>query len=439
MRLHDALRWLAADAPVPVFAVAGAGAREAVQRLRLSEELRLVDTPRAGSVLLVAGGIPESLAEPLARVHDALPHPRCTVWWGPESEGIVARFPDSVLVHDDPVGAIVSAHRDLLAGRRRSDPPILPDADPAPWRGVGPYGQGGSGMTGGIPYGRPMAELGPDRDGLRLDVLPVTVGPFFPRFPVGLALDVTLAGDVVVDATVHPNPFVADGSPPLAARPGLAAFVRALAEPVRVAELELARAREHLRWLADALVAHGLPSLGSRVLRLAARVGPGDGASVRDLARTLGWTQVLRWSTAGVGRVAGEDARGIGGPVARAAGAAEDARAEDPAYRALGFAPVLHRGGDAADRWRQRLAEAAQSLDLAARAGDRRAEPRGRVESPRGLLTPESAATTRLLPLLPPLLAGQEWGDAVATLVSLDLDLEEAALVARQVAGAVVG
>jgi hypothetical protein len=440
MGLRDALLRLAADAPVAVFAVAGWGAREAVQRLRLSDELRLVDTPRAASVLLVAGLIPEPLAEPLARVHDALPHPRCTVRWGlgAPSDDVVARVPDSVPVGDDVVGAIVGAQRDLLAGWRTSDPPILPDADPAPWRGVGPYGQGGSGMTGGIPYGRSMAELMPDRDGLRLDIVPITVGPFFPRFPTGLVLDATLAGDVVVDATVGPNPFAGAGAVALAPRPGLRPFLRALSEPVSVAELELARAREHLRWLADALVAHDLHALGVRALRLAARVGPGDGARVHGLARTLRWTQVLGWSTAGVGRIAGEDAAGVGGPVARAAGVAEDARADDPAYRALGFEPVVHRNGDVADRWRQRLAEAAQSLDLAARAGDRRAEPVGRVEAPRGPLTDASSATTRLLPLLPRLLRDLEWGDAVATLVSLDLDLEEAALVEQHAAGEVV-
>jgi hypothetical protein len=425
MGLTGVLRRLAATAPVPLFAVAGAGAREAVQRLRLSEELRLLDTPRAASVLLVAGAIPEVLAEPLARVHDALPHPRCTAWWGlgAPPDGALARCPAPVLVEDDAVGTIVGIHRDLLAGRRRSDPPILPDADPAPWRGIGPYQQGGSGMTGGTPYGRPMAALGADRDGLRLDIVPTRVGPFFPRFPTGLVLNVTLAGDVVVDASAEPNPFVASGEPGLAARPGLRPFARALSEPVSVAELELARVREHLRWLADALVAQGLPALGARALELGVRIGPGGAALVRDLARVLARTQVLGWSTAGVGRVAGEDA----------------ARADDPAYLALGFEPIVHGGGDVADRWRQRLAEAAQSLDLAARAGDRRTEPTGRVESPRGVLAPASAPASRLLPRLPRLLRDLEWGDAVATVVSLDLDLEEAALAERPVTEGVAG
>ena len=432
--MKAALARLAAGAPVPVFAVAGAGARDAVQDLRLRDEVWLAETPRAANVLLVAGAVPESLAEPLARVHDAMSHPRRTIWWplGASRGEALAAFPDLRPVEGDAVGTIVHAHRELLNERHRSEPPILPDVEPAPWRGVGPYGQGGSGMTGGTPYGRPMAGLGPDRDGLRLDALPLRVGPFFPAFPAGLMLDVTVAGDVVVQAAVAPNPLVAGPLAGAGRRPGLRPFLRALVEPVGVVELELARAREHLRWLADALAAHQLPSLGVRVLRLTARVGPGDAAHVRDLARKVSWTQLLRWSTGGVGCLAADELAGLGlGPVAKAAGLAEDVRMDDPVYRALGFEPIVQERGDAAARWRQRLAEAAQSLDLAMRAGDRQAEPVGRVESPRGRLEPGSAATARLLPLVPGLLRDLEWGDAVATLLSLDLDLEETAAAER--------
>ena len=49
----------------------------------------------------------------------------------------------------------------------------------------------------------------------------------------------------------------------------------------------------------------------------------------------------------------------------------------------------------------------------------------GRVESPRGRLEVGDSPTGRALTLLPRLLTGQGWGDAVATLVGLDLDLDE--------------
>lgn len=434
--MRDALRRLAMGAPVPVFAVAGAGAREMVQDLRLSHRVRLVDTPRAASVILVAGAIPEALLDPLARVHDALPHPRCTVRWhiGLGPDAVMAALPEAMVATASVEDTIVQAQRDMLAGRRMSEKALLPDVEPAPWRGVGPYGQGGSGMTGGTPYGRPMAGLGPDRDGLRLDVLPVKVGPYFPHFPTGLAFNFSLAGDVVVSAGVEPNPYLPMSRLPRATwRPGLQPFARALVERVSVAELELARARDHLRWVAGVLLLHGLPRLAERALDLARTVRPGDGAAVRGLARTLGWTQIARWSAAGVGRLAVADLVGLGaGPVARAGGLAEDARTDDAAYRELGFESILLPGGDAAARWRLRLAEAAQSLDLAARAGDRLTQQVGQVESPRGRLTPESAPATRLLPLLARWLPDLEWGDAITTLISLDLDLEEAAMAADQ-------
>ena len=427
MALRDVLGRLAAGAPVPVFAVADGGAREAAQDLRLRDELRVVDTPTAAALLIIAGSIPEGLAVPLARVHDALPHPRATLLWtvGDGAPVDVSWATEAVSVHGDVVPTAIATYGDLVAGTRSSEPPVLPDVDPAPWRGVGPYGQGGTGMTGGTPYGRPLAEVANDRDGLRLDVLPLAVGPFFPRFPPGLVVDVTLAGDVVVEASVGgPSIAAGDASP----RPVLRPFLRALDEPVPIAELELARAREHLRWLCDALIAHGLEALGVRALRLAATVGPGDSRAVVRLARLVRATQVLRWSTRRVGVLAADDLTGLGaGPAARAAGLAEDVRLEDPAYRDLGFTPVLEAGGDAAARWVVRLREAAQSLDLAGRAGRRTTGLSGRVESPRGRLERSSAPSTRLLDLLPRALRGAEWGDAVATIVSLDLDLAEAA------------
>jgi Respiratory-chain NADH dehydrogenase, 49 Kd subunit len=124
--------------------------------------------------------------------------------------------------------------------------------------------------------------------------------------------------------------------------------------------------------------------------------------------------------------------------VARAAGLAEDVRLDDPAYRELGFEPIIGQEADAATRMRVRIAEAAQSFDLAARAGDRRTTLRGRVESPRGRLEPGSGPSARLLPLVPGALRETDWGDAVTTLVSLDIDLEEATLAARAMRTAAV-
>ncbi|MBW3602419.1 MAG: hypothetical protein KY434_06960, partial [Actinobacteria bacterium] len=190
----------AGRARVPVFPVVGAGAARAVQDLRLRPEVELVSTPRHATVLLVAGQVPRSLSRPLAQVHDQVPHPRATVRWTGSGSGpdrVVPAGATVVAADGDVVAAIASCHRGLLSGDRPSEEDMRPAEPPNEWRGVGPHGQGGEGMMGGTPYGRPMPMTADDRDGLALDQLSVRVGPLLPALPPGLALDVRLQGDVV--------------------------------------------------------------------------------------------------------------------------------------------------------------------------------------------------------------------------------------------------
>lgn len=423
MGLRAAAGRVAARAPVPVFAVAGAGAQTQVDDLLLQPRLHLVDSPAAANVLLLVGSVPAHLAAELARLHDSVSRPRVNMWWS-LSSSVAPSMPPAVEVHDaDPsvlVGAVVDTHRRLLFGELTSSPPALPDAEPAPWRGIGPYGQGGTGMTGGVPYGRPMAEVAPDRDGLRLDQLTVRIGPFFARFPTGLVLEVRLQGDVVQHA------HVVAGEGEAVAVDVRTPFRDALHAPVAVSVLELERARSHLRSIASALVAHQLPSLARRVLRFASNVDPDQGEDLQRLHRLLRRTQLVGWATRGVGLIPAGHLEGTAtGPVARASGIEQDERTIDPAYLGLGFQPIVHDGGDARARITQRLAEAQQALQLAGRAGGRHHDPEAPLESPRGRLAVGDLPARRLLPLLPALLEGMEWGDAVSTVVSLDLDTDE--------------
>ena len=278
-------------------------------------------------------------------------------------------------------------------------------------------------MTGGVPYGRPMAEVAPDRDGLRLDTLTVRIGPFFVRFPTGLVIDVDLQGDVVQRADVvigPPAPAISVDTRPRSP------FRDALEKPVPVAVLELSRARSHLRWVASALVAHQLPSLARRVLRFTQHVQPGEEEEIGRLHRLLRGSQVLGWATTGVGHLERSQLLGTAtGPVSRAAGLLEDERTSDVSYRGIGFELIVRDGGDARARFEQRLAEARQALQLAERARDRVHDPEAPLESPRGRLTTTDNPTARLLPLLADVLPGMEWGDAVSTVVSLDLDPDD--------------
>ena len=103
---------------------------------------------------------------------------------------------------DELVAMLQDAHRSVLADPASSSPDRLPDEEPNEWRGVGPFGQGGEGMMGGTPYGRPMAMTGDDRDGLALDQLHLPPRPL-PRVAAArcLVLDVTLQGDVLQAVT----------------------------------------------------------------------------------------------------------------------------------------------------------------------------------------------------------------------------------------------
>lgn len=429
--------WLsgpASRARVPVFVARGVGAGHALDALRLRPELRFVDSPRQASVLLVAGRITDALAQPLAQVHDQVPRPRATVWW---TSGDVDGVPDdgAVVVSNeaDVVARLIATHSGLTRGTKAGEPPLLPDRDPAEWRGVGPYGQGGTGMTGGVPYGRQIAGRTDDlRDGLALDVIVQRMGPFLTPFPAGLVLEATIQGDIVQAALASPA-SASDGGHPEAQPPrgggalpdpDRAPFVQGRSEPVPVSVLEVARARHHLRWVASCLRLYGMDALALRVLRLASSLIPSDADAVRDLARRLDRPWVLGAVTAGVGRMDPETAVAFGGPVARSAGVDVDPRARMPAYRALGFAPVVCSGGDVRARWRQRMAEAEQSLDLAARAGHATLDADPDLEPP-WTTAVGLDADRDLTPQVAGLLVGLEWGDALATLVSLDLDLED--------------
>src|SRR3546814_12304195 len=69
-----------------------------------------------------------------------------------------------------------------------------------------------------------------------------------------------------------------------------------------------------------------------------------------------------------------------------------------------------------------------QAVELAERAGSRAHVPVAVIEGLRGPLAADRPTPTALhLALLSSLLVDQEWGDALTTIVSLDLDMEEAA------------
>lgn len=235
---------------------------------------------------LIAGSIPPAHREALDRAHDQLPHPRASVRWRSDA------LADGVGVDgdvDEVVEAACQAHAAVMSRTHESSPARLPDDEPNEWRGLGPHGQGGEGMMGGTPYGRPMAMTGGDRDGLALDQLRLRLGPFLAPLPPGVVFDVTLQGEVIQELSVE--------LPSSSATP-----------PPRFEELPddtATNARLGLRWLSHLLHVHGLDALAVRAARCAADVGSGSPApGFASLRRAIQRSGLLR-SLRGVGFVEG--------------------------------------------------------------------------------------------------------------------------------------
>lgn len=412
---------MAKRAPVAVFAAVGRDSDALFAQLLLVPEVELVTSPRQASILLVVGNIPRTFVEQLETVHDQLPHPRGTVWWHATP---LFSFRDQALeavattAQQAALGQLLrEIQARLLSGTRESEPDLKSDVPPAPWPGKGDHGQGGEGMMGGMPYGRPMAMMGPDlRDGLQLDEWSFSVGPFYHALPPGLVAHVTLQGDVIQQWKIHSKPY------PRSLR---SVFMEALVAPVAIAELEAARAHDHLLLLARMLQLEELESLGYRALALAAQlISPStyeeaikSGAVLFRLLRVNGFL----FLGGGIGRISARQAMDFGGFVARALGASEDFRNGNDAYRKLGFAPVCQQAGDLQARRIQLVAEIEQSLMLM-----RKARQSGslftadRIETLYGPLTADQMPLDKS-DLLESLLAGHEWGDAVAVIGSLPI------------------
>lgn len=239
---------------------------------------------------------------------------------------------------------------------------------------------------GGRPYGRPMAMTDDDlRDGLALDRLELAVGPFFPPFPPGLVLEIALQGDVVQTAAVVRRPF---------AQPAPEVFRRALRELVPVSELEAARAGRLLRRVARMLRVAGAGALADRALFLTVttRARPAGGPVGPRTRATPGEVRRLRvllrcgGSLAALGGVGGRSGADVGARLGSWIDGAERA---------------LERAADA----RGSGASTGTARSLRALAVPFDGEP-----------DPDEA-----LGLLPELLPGLEWGEAVVLVASLRL------------------
>ncbi|MDH2390277.1 hypothetical protein QCN29_16045 [Streptomyces sp. HNM0663] len=374
MDLTALLLRAAAARPRVLLAAAPAAVRV---RLAAERELRLRDLPEAvtpadADVLLIAGTPGPELDRAVDRLWQDMPEPRARV---------------RASRAQDVAGALDAACAQLAEGRTRHQR-----------------------RSASAPPGLPMAERGPDRDGLTLDRLHIPLGPLLADWPPGLTARLTLQGDVVQEADVRLPPPAAPPPVPFWAEPWRRA---AAGERITAGAAARRRAAARLDSLGRFLSVAGWPAAALAARRLRDDLlGDAGTAAVRPraarLARRVGRSRILARLTRGIGPLTAAEAAaaGITGPAARA-------------------------DGDVPARCRLWLAE---TLDDLGRLDDDAPLDPGRDEEPRGL--PGASGRTpshALAAVLPRLLAGAEFAAARLIVASLDPDPEELA------AGAVEG
>ncbi|OLT13889.1 hypothetical protein BJF79_19595 [Actinomadura sp. CNU-125] len=258
----------------------------------------------------------------------------------------------------------------------------------------------------GAPMGLPMAGRADDRDGLKLDVLHVPLGPALHDWPAGLVLHLTLQGDVVQAVRVG----VADGGESRSSfwdEPWLRATA---GQRVSVGEAERRRAAAHLDSVGRLLAVAGWTNAAerARVLRDdAVADASGDRLAVRfaGFSRRIRRSWILCWMLRDVGVIgrAAVDRHGLSGPSAR-------------------------HLGDVFARLRGWLDEAGAAIG---RIGDR--EQLDGSDGPRGPI--ERRPSAAMLNLLPVLLEGAELSAARLIVASLDPDLAQPAVPAEVAGG----
>lgn len=270
-------------------------------RLAVERELRQRGWPAAASpadtdVLVIAGPLGPRLRPLADRVWQQVPGPRAFLH----------------LLDPDTVPAALDQARSKLAGGGEPLAGISEITDRPHGGGHQGHGQhdttggghdtpgGAHDMHSGMVRGLPMADRGPDRDGLMLDQLHVPLGPLLPDWPPGLVVHTTLQGDVIQAARVEvlraEGPLEDFWNEPLtignAARRRVAARLDSMARLLAV--VGWPDAAERTRWLRDDVLG-GAP---------AAQLTPRS----QRLARRLRGSRTLRWLTDGVGVLHGEDA-----------------------------------------------------------------------------------------------------------------------------------
>jgi hypothetical protein len=235
--------------------------------------------PAGADLLVVAGPASGELAEVVDRLWAQMP--------GPRSRLVVRadRGRDMIVAELRATAERLATGAQAEQARERGDV----------W-GAGPAGDGDMGGMGGMemPAGLGMADRADDRDGLKLDVLHVPLGPVLPYWPAGLVVDAVLQGDVVQEAAsrlVGTDPVQGFYAEAHAGHAGVARELDGLARLLALVGWSAAAAR--MRALRDVLLTDTADDATAEEV----------GRQLRRLGARLTRSRSLRWATAGRGLV----------------------------------------------------------------------------------------------------------------------------------------
>ncbi|PKV80963.1 hypothetical protein [Nocardia fluminea] len=439
MGLNTWLRARAAVAPFVVTAPGGTCVRLAVEREIREHGLCQVSSPAAADLLVVAGPAHEEFDSYVTRAFDSMPLPRDRVWIsepdaaateigaaivrlragaaavsplsGPESvdgphhqhnrasghDAEQAPVHEQAAVHEQMQPAAGHEHTGHAAEHEHVEHAAEPEhmghaaehehVERAAEHEHMEHAAGGAEHGGHdhdmgmmMPGGLAMADRAADRDGLKLDVLTVPLGPVLAWWPAGLTVVTRWQGDIVCDAAVSV----------LAAPSGMSFWLEPWlrAGSVDADERRRWRAARALDSASTLLIVAGWSDAATTARRLRDELLVGDlswagEVRLRRWARRVAGSWVLRWSLRDVGRIA----EGPGVPAGLV--------------------------GDVHDRLLRWIAE----TDLARRHEEKPTEPDGFIGA-------QIARCQWIVDTLPTLLAGTELAEARLIVASLDPDIE---------------
>ena len=364
----------------------GTQARLSAERFARAKDWPLAAGPADADVLVVCGATTVELAAAVELTWEAVAGPRSRVHLTGDGAVADALERDVAELRDAP------AQRADAAGRTPPDAGAEDMAedtagemdhgemdmdDPPGDMDHAEMGHGDMDMDMDMPGGLAMADRAPDRDGLRLDILHLQLGPFLPAWPAGLVVDVTLQGDVVQEAHAYG----------WAASTARSWWDDAAGPPGRRSAAHLDSAARVLQLAGWSAAAYTARTLRDSVLDDGST--PGTAAQVARFGAKVRQSRSLRWGLRGLGVLPAERAAqlGISGPAQRA-------------------------DGDVHDRLLQWLTEAWAALSGAAGRGGTRGERLG-----------GRTASQALLEAIPGLVIGQELAGARLIVASLDPDL----------------